>query len=366
MSVATAHPTTAPPIIPRRFGKWLFSAPVDLATFLGSAVLSFAALAVGAYFGWLHGDKSDTPEWAWVAGVLLIDVAHVWSTIFRVYLDPDEFRRRPGVYLLVPVAGLVIGVGLYSLGSTTFWRCLAYLAVFHFVRQQYGWVMLYRARCGERDRLGRWIDTTAIYLATVYPLAYWHAHLPRRFNWFLAGDFAALPELAEQLLRPVFWLALALYFARSLYRRFAEGWSNPGKDVVVATTALCWYVGIVTFDSDYAFTVTNVVIHGVPYLVLVYWYGWVRRTGEPRPAVRHGRALLLFLATVWTLAFAEELLWDRVVWHERGWLFGPGWRADNLKWLLVPLLALPQLTHYVLDGIIWRRGGNPGFTLVGR
>jgi hypothetical protein len=24
--------------------------------------------------------------------------------------------------------------------------------------------------------------------------------------------------------------------------------------------------------------------------------------------------------------------------------------------LLVPLLALPQATHYVLDGMLWRRG----------
>ena len=166
MSATTTHPATAPPIIPLRSGKWLFSVPVDLATFLGSAALSFLALAVGAYFGWLDGEKSDTPEWTWVAGVLLIDVAHVWSTVFRVYLDPQEFGRRPGLYLGLPVVGLVAGVGLYSLGAGVFWRCLAYVAVFHFVRQQYGWVMLYRSKCGERDRLGRWIDTAAIYLAS--------------------------------------------------------------------------------------------------------------------------------------------------------------------------------------------------------
>jgi hypothetical protein len=27
--------------------------------------------------------------------------------------------------------------------------------------------------------------------------------------------------------------------------------------------------------------------------------------------------------------------------------------------VIVPLLALPQLTHYVLDGYIWRRRSNP-------
>ncbi len=26
---------------------------------------------------------------------------------------------------------------------------------------------------------------------------------------------------------------------------------NIGKDIVVATTAICWYIGIVYFDLDY-------------------------------------------------------------------------------------------------------------------
>lgn len=342
--------------------RWLFSPAIDLTAFGGSAALAFVALAVGWHFGWLEGEKHDTPEWAWVAAVLLIDVAHVWSTLFRVYLDPNEFRRRPGTYCLVPVAGFALGVGLYSLGAVVFWRGLAYLAVFHFVRQQYGWVMLYRAKCGERDRIGKWIDSAAIYLTTLYPLVYWHAHLPRRFWWFLKGDFQNIPTLIADVMEPLYWAALALYAARSLWR-CSKGITNPGKDLVVFTTALCWHVGIITFNSDYAFTVTNVVIHGIPYLVLVYWYGWMR---ERTPVARSSRVrtVALFVSAVWILAFAEELLWDKCVWHERDWLFGTGWSVREWRWLLVPLLALPQFTHYVLDGIIWRRKANPTFTLV--
>lgn len=342
----TANPTLAPR------SAWLFSAPVDLGAFLGSAVASLVALWVGARLGWLEG---RSPDWTWVPAVLLIDVAHVWATGFRVYFDPAELRRRPWLYTLVPLLSLLAGVALYALGDLVFWRALAYVAVFHFVRQQYGWVALYRARAGERGRAGRWIDTVAVYAATVYPLLYWHCHLPRDFYWFLAGDFAGLPPLVEQVAWPVYVAALAVYAVRaaSLWR---AGTPNPGKDVVVLTTAVCWYVGIVAYNSDYAFMVTNVIIHGVPYIVLVYWY-W-RRT---RPASADRAALLpLFLATIWLLAYAEELLWDRSVWHDRGWLFGAGWDLADYRWLLVPLLALPQLTHYVLDGFIWRRKSNPG------
>lgn len=342
-------------------GWWLFSPRIDLMVFLGSALVSLALLWVGARAGVL---EDESPDWAWVPAVLLVDVAHVYATAFRVYFDAEELKRRLWLYALVPVVSLAMGVALYSESETLFWRTLAYLAVFHFVRQQYGWVALYRARRGERGRVGWWIDAAAVYMATLYPLVYWHAHLPRKFWWFLAGDFGALPLLAERIAWPLYLLALGAYAARSLHGWLVRGAGNPGKDVVVVTTAVCWYAGIVAYNSDYAFTVTNVIIHGVPYFVLVYWYARVRRTEASRPYRLLARGPIVFLATLWLLAYAEELLWDRGVWHERAWLFGAEWDASALKMLLVPLLALPQITHYVLDGFIWRRRSNPSLSLI--
>jgi hypothetical protein len=354
-------PSPVLPVAANRF--WLFSAPVDLGVFLGSALVALAALWIGARVGVLN---SRAPEWTWVPAVLLIDVAHVWGTGFRVYFDTDELKRRPWLYTLVPVLGFLIGAALYSEGELVFWRVLAYLAVFHFVRQQYGWVMLYRARVGERDRFGCWLDTAAIYLATLYPLIYWHAHLPRRFSWFLENDFVVMPALVlvERVVQPLYWAVLVSYLFRSAYRWLRRKEINPGKDIVVITTALCWYTGIITFNSDYAFTVTNVIIHGVPYLALVYWWARLRRPQAARSYRFTVSSPLTFLATLWLIAYVEELLWDRGVWHEREWLFGVAWDIGTLKILLVPLLALPQLTHYVLDGFIWRRKSNPNFSLI--
>ncbi len=166
--------------------RWLFSAPIDLSVFLGSAVLSLLLLAVGWQLGILN---DDAPEWTWISAILLIDVAHVWSTSFRVYFDTEEFKRRIWLYTLVPVFGYVVGVALYSEGELVFWKALAILAVFHFVRQQFGWVKLYRAKSKEKSRISLWIDTAAIYLATVYPLVFWMTRLPRKFDWFVRGRF---------------------------------------------------------------------------------------------------------------------------------------------------------------------------------
>jgi hypothetical protein len=351
-------------------GPWLVSRRFDLAVFGGPALGSLLLLAWGAGTGRLLG---DTPVWTWVAAVVFVDVAHVWATSYRVYLDPEERRRRPGLYLGVPLAVYAAGVLLYSGSSALFWRVLAYLAVFHFVRQQYGWVALYRRRLGTASRMDRWLDDATIYSATLFPVVYWHAHLPREFAWFLQGDFLpGLPVWVSDVLHPVHLALTAAYVVRQVQLRVAGRPVSAGKDLVVATTWLAWYVGIVVLDSDFAFTVTNVLIHGVPYLGLVWVYGRRRFEGGVGAMARVFRPVAwpLYLAPLLVVAWAEEWGWDRMVWHERASLFpGPAWAVPpEALSLVVPLLALPQATHYVLDAWIWRTRDNPGLArlLMGR
>lgn len=322
--------------------------------FWGSCAFSLLALLVGYSLGILH---EDSPDWTWVYAVLLVDVAHVWSTGFRVYFDAEEVKRRPLLYWGVPLFSLLVGLGLYYLGSHIFWRTLAYLAVWHFVRQQYGWVALYRRRADEPRNWEYYLDTATIHVATIYPLLWWHANLPRKFWWFLEGDFARLPSQWVSFLAPVYWLTLLAYGVK-MVKTYSQRRGNPGKDTVVFTTWLCWYLGIIVFNSDYAFTVTNVLIHGIPYMALVYWYRQKKKKGSAQGGFRISQVLYPLLV-IWALAFAEEMFWDRAMWHERSWLFGSPWDVGKLEILLVPLLAVPQLTHYILDGFIWKRRETP-------
>lgn len=343
---------------------WLFSRRADLLLFGGPALASLLLLALGARTGDLDG---ELPLVLWVLTVIGVDVAHVWSTGWRVYADPEEFRRRSALYLAIPAAAYAAGVLLYTAGPLVFWRLLAYLATFHFVRQQYGWIALYRRKSGENDEAGaaweRRLDVATIYGATLAPLAWWHATLPRRFHWLLAGDYAAgLPAWTGPAALAAFGLVLVLWFGKEA-RRFARG--RPvswGKVLVVVTTALVWHLGIVVWDSDYAFAATNVLVHGVPYFGLVFLSqrkaaAFRVAAGRPRVLADLGaRHAALFLAPLVALAFLEEWGWDRFVWHENGAIF-PGAAFDLgplLLALVVPLLALPQATHYLLDAWIWK------------
>jgi hypothetical protein len=342
---------------------WLFSRRTDLWVFGAPALAAFAIVGAGLAMG--VADE-DTPPGLWLAAVLGVDVAHVWATGYRVYADPAELRRRPGLYLGVPVLAWGLGALLHFAGPALFWRALAYAAVFHFVRQQYGWVMLYRRRAGERDRAGRIVDGAAIYAATLYPLIHWHTSLPRRFHWFVDGDFVrGLPPGVATVAGVAYVAILAAYVLRAIVsaRRGPVCW---GKHLVVGTTALSWYAGIVAFDSDFVFTVTNVLLHGVPYFALVFRWGRRRFDGGRGAVAAVFRAgVPAFYALLVVAAFAEEWGWDAFVWHQRPGFFGT-FTVDLgpvALALLVPFLALPQAVHYALDGFIWRVGPeNPGLS----
>ncbi len=340
---------------------WLWGARADLAVFGGSALaaLAFAAAAP------VLAPGGAVPGWAWLLFVVAVDVAHVHATLFRTYLDPAELRSRPALYAGLPVACFLVGAALHHHGERTFWRVLAYVAVFHFVRQQVGWVAIYRALAGDRSRLGRWLDDAVVYAAAGYPLLYWHARLPRAFHWFVEGDFASLPWIGA-LVAPAgaLYAALtALYAARAVAdaaRRRAVPW---GKHLVVATTAATWLVGIVVLDDDFAFTVTNVLVHGIPYLALLWFYARARAPEVPRSLLARltTMGVLAFLAVCFALALGEELAWDRLVWLDHPLRIGGGVTGDEpllgpaARAIVVPLLAVPQATHYALDAFLWRR-----------
>lgn len=350
-------------LVSRRFDLWMFLAPAAVALLL-------------VPLGPVVAPTGETPLPMWFFAVLMVDVAHVWATLYRTYLDGAELRRRPLLYAGAPLAAYLFGLALASISFAAFWTGLAYLAVFHFVRQQYGWVALYNRRDPATRPIDRGVDTVAIYAATVFPLLWWHVHLPRAFSWFLPGDFfeGLVPPGLVDLLWPVYVGALVLFAARQLQRRLAGEALRTGKIVVVTTTALCWGIGIVATNTDWAFTVTNVLIHGVPYFGIVWVACKKSAASYPRGSLLHfifrGGRVLPFYGILVLIAYAEELGWDRLFWHStHGLFFGPAVRPPELlAALLLPLLALPQVTHYLLDGFIWKTGAekNPSiFRILG-
>jgi hypothetical protein len=339
---------------------WLFGPATDVAVFAGSVGVS-GAVALG-----LSGaGHAELPTWAWALFVLGVDVAHVWATLYRVYADREERARRPELYAAAPLLAYGLGFAAYQHSPLLFWRLFAYSAAWHFVRQQVGWGALYNRRA-HSPAWEAWLDAAVLYGCTLGPLLWWHAHLPRPFDWFVPGDFLpGLPPWAGGAALGLSGTLGAAWLLGQAVRWARGGGLFAGRWVLVLSTAAAWLGSIVLAPDDVTFTLLNVGLHGVPYFALLYRYARSRDAeGGYAPwlssALRFG--VPGFFAVVLGLAYAEEWLWDTFVWHEHAGLFGKAGvePSQGLLSLLVPALALPQATHYLLDGFTWRGKENPG------
>lgn len=307
----------------------------------------------------------ETPLWVWVVFVVGIDVSHVWSTLFRTYLDREEFQNHRRLLIVTPIFCFVAAFGLSSISFDFFWRCLAYVAVFHFIKQQYGFMRIYKAKAKDfHKKIFR--DNFIIYLTMLYPVLYWHLNVDRNFSWFIENDFLQL-SLSEGYLETFNLLGNTLYFsllAGWLIEEFVRYQTVAiGKVLWVLTTAGNWYIGIVHFNSDLVFTVTNVIAHGIPYLALIIFYQ-TSKLSNLRVSVNVVKYSLLVIVIVTALALSEEYLWDLFVYRENesffsGLLSYPSYEFD-IGWqhLALALLSVPQATHYVLDGFIWKNNAS--------
>ncbi len=343
---------------------WLFGKKADILVLYAPVWLCWV-IAFTLPYGALH---SDVPLWVWVTVVIGIDVSHVWSSMYRTYFDSEEFNNHKLILITAPVLSFVIAFGVVSISIALFWRCLAYLAVYHFIKQQFGFMRIYKAKA--RDvRPKKISDNFIIYFSMLYPIFFWHLHADREFAWFVHGDFFSIPlhdsiKIGLSVLgNSMYVLFLFAWLAEELWYSKKSNVALPaGKILWVLTTAGNWFFGIVYFNSDTVFTITNVVAHGVPYLALILFYKTRKATikASSYSAKRNWGIALIILSSIFLFAVIEEYLWDVLVYRDNEDFFSilaPYFLdtpSRTFQLLSIAFLAVPQVTHYILDGFIWK------------
>lgn len=337
------------------------SPPADFVWFVAPGVLAaLVALALGCG---APGSADSTGLGLWIVGVLLVDVAHVYASLYRTYLDPVARRLHRKRLLWAPILCAWFGFLLHLESPRLFWSVLAYVAIFHFIKQHVGFALLY-VRAGREDSIDRKLTSWAIWAGTAAPVVWWHAHLPTNFAWFMPGDL--LSGLPARVGTWALWAEVPVWLA-FVVRRIQcarRGHTNPMVAWLAIVPAVNWHLGIVVFDDDRIFTITNVFLHGIPYLALVWVAGGRERVHATIGRGRGRRGVVAALAAYYgllvALAFSEEAVWDRFVWHDHPELFGasaPAFAPESFAAaIVVALLTVPQATHYLLDRWIWRVG----------
>ncbi|MEZ4937913.1 MAG: hypothetical protein R2799_10025 [Crocinitomicaceae bacterium] len=316
---------------------------------------------------------AEIPIWVWFLLVVGIDVSHVWSSLFRTYLDPHDRINHQYLLKVLPFLVFFFCFAVSFSSIDFFWRLMAYLALFHFVKQQFGFMALYAVKNGSRKKHGFQRDKYLIFFAMLYPVLYWHLHSNLNFSWFVAEDFILnkwiqIPEIVFVLCNLVYWIIISIWLILKLRLPRKELLQQFPMILWILTTAGNWYLGIVYFNSDLAFTATNVVAHGIPYLVLIIFYKRKKEELISQRKRNYSRVIFIVIGLCLLLGITEEYLWDLLVNQDKKelysrFLYYVEWSNESrhFKAFLIGLLSVPQVTHYILDAYIWKNNDQNPF-----
>lgn len=340
--------------------RWLVSARWDLLVFVTPVLI---AVLFSIYWS-EYSDTDRTPIWAFLLLIIAFDVSHVWASAYRTYFDTHEIRRRPLLYLGILPPCFIFSLLVHYYDPIIFWTIIAYIALWHFVRQPYGFVAMYRLLRKEGNKIDQWLDQLSIYVAALGPILAWHASPERQFDWFGHNEqfILRIPEEYKLLIATIYFGFALVYLVRQIYLILFTRAFNLGKQVIIGLTWVTWALGIAISDPLISAAFIN-LFHGIPFLAITWLYGHNKYQKGLLGSIFKTKNLQWFFLIVFIPAFLEEGLWDSIFWGQYSSIFPSLLIPNNNEFLLsflCALLIMPQLVHYILDAFIWKMNStNP-------
>lgn len=324
--------------------KWIVSAKWDLTFFTGSVLLTY--LYYGSYKLLLNlPESSFFHQYAAVIVTLsfysLFDHPHIFQTFSRTHADSTEFARRRRLYTYGILGVLALGYAIQLFHfNDRFETFLNIYGIWHILRQNSGFLRLYRKRGEEYSPLDSYLDYTLLYGSVAIFLlirifvkskaVQSDLNLESYASWF--PQWESVPEFLHKL----FFLFLIVYALRQLYL-FMKGEMNLPKILFLTAIVGTYYFTYVFSDPPFGLLVVlDTVYHDVQY------QGWIIHFQKQR------------LTSSWKKWFLASISYGLVY----AGLAIFSFQSAIGSWFLPPFLML-VLFHYFIDGRIWRFSQNP-------
>lgn len=348
---------------------------------------AFATLRIGDFALPLSLGLVVVASWA-----VVLDAPHLFATLARTVLDPEEWRVRGGVllasfgfFLLGPALILtprwLSSAGLFpaasaTIGSVAFVVLFRLWAYYHVVRQHWGFLRLYvRRNPDAEDETEARVDRIAFPMLFYLPIG-WFLTAP----WYAASGMPELGFAAEiggrtlggWLHAPVgsLWLLTLLAYAGFQWRRTLEGVPRNLPKLLLLLATVPLHAAAFSGPLLVLFVVPLVTAgHNLQYQRFVWDYGQRRYPRERSPAAFSFRNPVLYFALglVFTfvcyrgplVAWVSGLLaglFNEFLLPFAGLVAGaPGSGGGSLGAEVVGASLLGwAMQHYYLDAKIWQ------------
>jgi hypothetical protein len=349
-AIALTHARPAP--------AWIIGRRSDLACLIGGAAVSYALLTAHVAFG--------VPAVVlYMLWVLVVDGPHVFATVSRTYLDPEERRTRGPLlrgslwfFAIGPAAVVLSVLAQGRLPFDGFLVVCSLWAYWHVVRQHYGVMVLYKKKAGDLGPADDGIDRLALYVGLLAPFVSYVVTSPDTLERIgLAVPLSSVALACWGLVAAV----LVTLGLRQLVRVRAGQAINVAKLLFLAAAVS---VSVVLFSPPVGARIQYQAVfpivtsfHNVQYLAIV-WFFHQNRVGPRRPVPSIvARSLVAFLGAgvLFTVGYRVLLgcvfsTWPGCDLGAQELPIGAGLTASDAG---VAFLWGFALHHYYLDQRIW-------------
>jgi hypothetical protein len=350
---------------------YIVSGRADLLWYLG---LPFLAVAFAlACQHWLSAV-------AMASVALWINAPHVYSTLLRAYGLSEDRQRFRDRLIVGPLVIFAFAASCLTFAPLTLLFVTEVWNQQHFMMQIHGFTRIYdyKARAGAPNT-GRWdllLNVTLylnMFIAAPLFVSFWVRELLRLGVPLNAGLVQAIQQVS--------WSAVALVgvcYLGHVVRSLARGYAlNPIKYIFLASNVAVLYYVSWSSASVLLYAVTNQIMHGLQYLVIVYYF-LQRKCAQPGQGrsfvgwLTRPQHVLVFLGICLLFAAVQQTLLGKPLGEFGFGVIGTMGRYQGLPDLglgdlsastrfqlfAAAMLTVPNLLHLYFDSFIWKVRDN--------
>lgn len=330
----------------RLLGKYFFSRKIDILAF--TTFIPVYLLYCFFFETSLFQLPTQPPFWFFILGWTLVDGSHVYSTILVSYSDKDMYQQLKKVFIVVPLALIISAFTfMYSGRPELFFYFLAYLAMVHFIRQEYGWMKIATRFDSAAPPWLMLLDKATAYLMTILPML-WFMRKTQSGFWYRKGDLIAIPDSIAEMAMTLYWPIVTIFLIANIQHSLKTKTINLSKYLVFINTFFGWYMAKVHVQNAYLAVWLMIFHHGIPYYFIVFKtervskkFEWMNSLGKFKyPALYLSCAIVFFLFLMghsgnsYVVQLAKNPLFQAIIYA---------------------IAVTPQMTHFILDGFIWKK-----------
>lgn len=279
--------------------------------------------------------------------LVLLDTGHAYASGWRAFRSANDNPRMKQFVALLPAIWLASFIWSVT-GVPGFWSFVVYFTVFHHIRQFYGFSRWYQ-HLNRRTCLwsGRFI-----YPLTILPIVAFHFRGDWQFYIYRSGDIFQWPSPFVFKILVAAWVmsvAAWLVFETRTWRR---GIREPNRILSLLVPTIlhgtCFLFGRTSVEVIFPL----LAVHGLSYLAItVLGVRAIDSSGWKKNAIV---VSLVVVASAGLAGLCEGFVGE----------FESGMLASNaLQASISAVLIAPNLWHYIVDGLMWKRD-DPGAKII--